>query len=300
MSKQPVSIQLQSVLYGNDREAMDAAIAAMANAVGVYRREAGAVDFRFVYGDASPKPLLTEEDVDAIRRRVGDCMTFDYRFFGFNTGTSRGLNLLTEGSEADYFITMNPDIVVAPRFLSVMLAPFQDPQVGLTEARQTPMEHHKAYDPVTFTTEWATGACITTRREAFRQVGGFDAENFFLYCDDVDLSWRLRLQGWKLIYQPLAPVFHAKKLSNDSKWQPSEAEVYYSALASLLIACKWSNAARAAYLIPIYQHRGGAYARAVDEYRQRQEAGTLPDSLDPTHQIAHFVGDYYSENRFVL
>lgn len=295
-----LSIQLQSVLYGNDRASMDAALAAMANAVRVYRQEAGEVSFRFVYGDASPQPLLTEEDVNAIRRRVGDDMTFDYRFFGFNTGTSRGLNLLAEGSEADYFITMNPDIVVAPRFLSVMLRPFKDPQVGLTEARQTPMEHHKAYDPVTFTTQWATGACIMTRREAFRQVGGFDAENFFLYCDDVDFSWRLRLHGWKLIYQPLAPVFHAKKLSNDSKWQPSDAEVYYSALAALLIACKWSNLDRVAYLIPIFQHQGGAYAKAVDEFRRRQEAGTLPDSLDPTHEIAHFVGDYYSENRFVL
>ena len=295
-----LSIQLQAVLYGNDRESTDAALSAMANAVRVYQKAAGEIAFRFVYGDASPKPLMTEEDVNAIRRRVGDCMTFDYRFFGFNSGTSRGLNLLAEGSEADYFITMNPDIVVAPRFLSVMLAPFKDPQVGLTEARQTPMEHHKAYDPVTFTTEWATGACIMTRREAFRQVGGFDAENFFLYCDDVDFSWRLRLAGWKLIYQPLAPVFHAKKLSNDSKWLPSEAEVYYSALASLLIACKWSNMDRVAYLMPIFQHRGGAYAKAVEAFRQRQEAGTLPDSLDPTHQIAHFVEDYYSENRFVL
>lgn len=295
-----LSIQLQAVLYGNDRESMDAALSAMANAVRVYQREAGELAFRFVYGDASPKPLLTEEDVNALRRRVGDCMAFDYRFFGFNSGTSRGLNLLAEGSEADYFITMNPDIVVTPRFLSVMLRPFKDPRVGLVEARQTPMEHHKAYDPVTFTTEWATGACIMTRREAFRQVGGFDAENFFLYCDDVDFSWRLRLHGWKLIYQPLAPVFHAKKLSNDSKWLPSQAEVYYSALASLLIACKWSNMDRVAYLMPIFQHQGGAYAKAVEAFRQRQEAGTLPDPLDPTHEIAHFVGDYYGENRFVL
>jgi len=31
------------------------------------------------------------------------------------------------------------------------------------------------------------------REELFLELQGFDADTFFLYCDDVDLSWRVRL-----------------------------------------------------------------------------------------------------------
>ncbi|MFH1907561.1 MAG: glycosyltransferase family 2 protein [Chloroflexota bacterium] len=44
-------------------------------------------------------------------------------------------------------------------------------------------------------------------RQAFLQVGGFD-ENFFSYHEDVDLGFRLRLQGFRCLYVPDAVVQH--------------------------------------------------------------------------------------------
>ena len=44
-------------------------------------------------------------------------------------------------------------------------------------------------------------------REAFLEIGGFD-ENFFSYFEDVDLGFRLRLQGYRALYVPTAIVHH--------------------------------------------------------------------------------------------
>ena len=54
------------------------------------------------------------------------------------------------------------------------------------------------------------GACAAAAlylREIFLQVGGFD-EDFFSYYEDVDLSFRLRLQGFRCLYVPNAVVQH--------------------------------------------------------------------------------------------
>jgi len=54
---------------------------------------------------------------------------------------------------------------------------------------------------------FASGAALTVRREAWEQVGGFD-ERYFMYCEDLDLSLRLRLAGWKVGIAPAARVEH--------------------------------------------------------------------------------------------
>ena len=54
---------------------------------------------------------------------------------------------------------------------------------------------------------WASGAALAGRRAAFTSVGGFD-EHLFMYCEDVDLSWRLRAGGYRLQYVPAARVTH--------------------------------------------------------------------------------------------
>jgi hypothetical protein len=45
-------------------------------------------------------------------------------------------------------------------------------------------------------------------------VGGFP-ERFFLYYEDTDLSWRLRLAGWTIRYEPAAVVHHRHAASSD-------------------------------------------------------------------------------------
>jgi GT2 family glycosyltransferase len=83
-----------------------------------------------------------------------------------------------------------------------------DPRIGVCEARQQPREHPKAYDAKTGETTWCTGAAVLLRRKAFEEVAGFDDRIFFMYCEDVDLSWKFWSRGWKCIYVPEAIVRH--------------------------------------------------------------------------------------------
>lgn len=56
-------------------------------------------------------------------------------------------------------------------------------------------------------TETACGGIFMFSREVYEQVGGFD-EDLFLYHEDHDLSWRIRLGGWKLMVTPKAVCCH--------------------------------------------------------------------------------------------
>jgi GT2 family glycosyltransferase len=54
---------------------------------------------------------------------------------------------------------------------------------------------------------WLSAACLMTRREALEAAGFFD-EFFFLYFEDIDLCYRLREKGWKLVFLPEAKALH--------------------------------------------------------------------------------------------
>jgi GT2 family glycosyltransferase len=56
-------------------------------------------------------------------------------------------------------------------------------------------------------TETACGGIFMFRKEVYAQVGGFD-EDLFLYHEDHDLSWRIRLGGWKLMATPKSVCYH--------------------------------------------------------------------------------------------
>ena len=58
----------------------------------------------------------------------------------------------------------------------------------------------------------ACAAAALYDRDAFLQVGGFD-EDFFSYHEDADLSFRLRLQGYRCLYVPTAVVKHVGSAS---------------------------------------------------------------------------------------
>ena len=58
-----------------------------------------------------------------------------------------------------------------------------------------------------------SGAALVARREALESakfLGQYLDESFFMYKEDVDLSWRLRLAGWECWYVPRAVAYHGR------------------------------------------------------------------------------------------
>lgn len=54
---------------------------------------------------------------------------------------------------------------------------------------------------------WATGAALFIRSELFHQLGGFEAE-YFAHAEEIDLCWRLKRAGYKVMAQPASTVYH--------------------------------------------------------------------------------------------
>jgi GT2 family glycosyltransferase len=219
-------------------------------------------------------------------------------FFGANLGSAAGHNRLAAESDADVLLFLNPDARMAPDAVELLVRALRA-DVGIVEARQVPLDHPKDYEPVTGDTSWASTACAVTPRELFERLNGFDAATFFLYGDDVDYSWRARLAGRRVVFEPSAAVFHDKRLLVDAGWPVSPAEQYYSAEASLLLAYKYSNVERVDRLLGIFESSGEEFLqRVLAAFHARRAAGELPTRLDPEHTVARFIGDHYAQHRF--
>ncbi len=110
------------------------------------------------------------------------------------------------------------DCVVEPDWLSHLIAPLADPAVGVVGGRilsvpganriarfgEVIHDHHDAIEvqeePYVISMNWAS------RREVLLLAGLFDEA--LLRGQDVDLSWRIRQAGYRLVYAPNAVLRH--------------------------------------------------------------------------------------------
>jgi len=161
---------------------------------------------------------------------------------GYGSAANYGVAQLPE--DCELIVIANPDIVVGANALDVLAGVFdEDPAIGAVgprilnpdgstypSARRFPSlmlgAGHALFarvwpsNPWTrryhnllpaehgSDTDWLSGAFIMFRRTAFESVNGFD-EEYFMYFEDVDLSWRLASAGWKRTYEPRAIVTHS-------------------------------------------------------------------------------------------
>src|SRR5690554_2188671 len=54
---------------------------------------------------------------------------------------------------------------------------------------------------------WASGACMIVNARVFKEAGGFDG-SFWAHMEEIDMCWRLKNRGYKIMYQPASSVFH--------------------------------------------------------------------------------------------
>lgn len=292
-------VAIQSVLYGNDpsdiRRAAEAAGTSAQHAVA-----AGVIaEWEYNLGDCSPTPVFTAAEADQWSndlRELGGSGT--YTNFSENLGSAAGHNRIASASKGELILIMNPDVRMAPGTISSLVKALR-PGTGIAEARQLPLDHPKDYERFTGDTSWASTACAITPRSVFDELKGFDSESFFLYGDDVDYSWRVRLAGLRVVFEPTARVFHDKRLDIDGAWPVTPAEQYYSAESAVMLAHKYSAPERVASLLEDFaSSRISHLERVAAAFRLRRANRELPQPIDPDHRVARFIGDFYADHRF--
>jgi len=170
---------------------------------------------------------------------------------GGNVGFGRANNLALRDARGRFFCLLNSDAEALPGALAGALA-FLDacPDVGLVggqlvwpdgrpqaswggdptlagvwreqtfwgafRARATPPAPEPPALPRDV--DQISGAFMVIRREAWRQVGGFDPA-YFMYNEDVDLNVRLRQAGWRVVFLPNVLVRHHLGASSRADWR---------------------------------------------------------------------------------
>jgi GT2 family glycosyltransferase len=165
-----------------------------------------------------------------------------------NLGFSAANNLAIRNVQTDYVALLNNDAIAHPLWLETLIDTMRRyPEAGFAASKMlyqdTPQIIDRAGDGYTTAgagslrgrgqsadtfcrTEWIFGACAGAalyRMAMLEDIGLFD-EDFFLLYEDVDLSFRAQLKGYKCRYVPDAVVYHqaSRTIGHDSP-----TSVYY-------------------------------------------------------------------------
>lgn len=157
-----------------------------------------------------------------------------------NYGFAKGYNVALEKIKADYFVLVNSDVKVEKGWIEPCIERFEkdekivaiQPKVlsynkpeyfeyagaagGFIDKYGYPFCRGRILDKVEkdnkqYNTSseifWATGACMFVRASAFKNAGGLDSD-FWAHMEEIDLCWRLKNQGYKIVYEPKSVIYH--------------------------------------------------------------------------------------------
>ncbi len=83
------------------------------------------------------------------------------------------------------------------------------PDSGMNYLDRFGYSYSYASSKINYEVFFAEGMAFAIKREVINKVGVFD-DYFFMEYDDMDLSWRARLGGYKVFFVPKAIVYHAR------------------------------------------------------------------------------------------
>jgi N-acetylglucosaminyl-diphospho-decaprenol L-rhamnosyltransferase len=200
----------------------------------------------------------TDGSVEAVRERFPEVRLIEP---GRNLGYGPAVNVVASRTSGPWVAAANADVELAPGAIEALLAAGAgDPGAGavapklvLPDGSVQPsiqpfpslrlsllrnLRIHRvsrrvaarlclrgAWDPDRPSrVDWATGAFLVVRREAWDEVGGFD-ESQWMYSEDLDLCWRLHRAGWAVRFVPRAVVRHVRGAAAEQAFgdEPAQA-----------------------------------------------------------------------------
>lgn len=150
---------------------------------------------------------------------------------GYAGGNNVGIKYALEKG-SDYIFILNPDTTLDKDAIKFLVERLEDPKVGIVSPkvyfsdsqkiwyaggifdkanvlgshRGVDQQDKKQYDESS-ETDFATGAALVIKKQAFEEIGFFD-ERYFLYYEESDFCYRAKLKGFKIMYIPKAVVYH--------------------------------------------------------------------------------------------
>lgn len=94
------------------------------------------------------------------------------------------------------------------------------------------------------------GGAMLIKRKAIDAIGAYDPE-FFTLADDIDLCWRARLAGYKIVVQPKAVLYHRVSATLGTKFSRSKKR-YWSERNTFRMLLKNCSSSTLAELLPLY------------------------------------------------
>lgn len=132
-----------------------------------------------------------------------------------NIGFAAGNNLLAEKAVGEFLFILNPDTRIDVDCLRYLVEnPANHNSIVIPKQflfSKKFLHHGVGMDifgyPVNAKLFYADGAAIFLKAEVFKSLGMFD-DDYFMFQEDIDLSWRAHLYGVKLVLEPKAFLFH--------------------------------------------------------------------------------------------
>jgi GT2 family glycosyltransferase len=157
-----------------------------------------------------------------------------------NYGFTGGYNKVLQQVEADYYILLNSDVEVYPGWIAPVIALMEsDPLIAVAAPKiksyleKDHFEHAGAaggfidslgypfcrgrifYEIEKDTGQyeqssevfWASGAAMFIKKKCWDEANGFD-ERFFAHMEEIDLCWRLKNKGYKIMYCAQSEIYH--------------------------------------------------------------------------------------------
>lgn len=143
-------------------------------------------------------------------------------------------NTGVERAKGDIVVLLNNDVSPQMNFLGPLLKPFANPQVFSVGCKERSVEggrvvysgrsegkfergflvHWRAKDQNKKDTLWTAGGSMAVDRKKWLELGGMDLLFSPAYWEDIDLCWRARKKGYKILFAPEALVFHQHETTN--------------------------------------------------------------------------------------
>lgn len=196
-----------------------------------------------------------------------------------NHGFAAGYNEALRQVDAELFVLLNSDVRVTPGWLDAIIPLFRDKTIGAVQPKILAEQNSDCFEyagaaggyldflgypfcrgRIFAHTErdegqydgraevfWASGAALFVRSTVFQELGGFEPE-YFAHAEEIDLCWRMKRAGYRVMVEPESTVYH---VGGGTLNYDTPRKAYLNFRNTLVTSFKNEHATRLIWWLPV-------------------------------------------------